>query len=104
MRMGVLRGLGLALALSFFGAATIEPAAAWHSRVCSSGGWYGWRVTKWPSDADAGYRFGNFRGGILIRSILTVYPDNEYGYACTAYQPVCDEWGHVVGQRPFLVC
>jgi hypothetical protein len=104
MRTRLLKGVGLALALTFLGAATVAPAAAWHSRVCSKDGWYGWRVTKWPSDADAGYRFGNLRGGILIRSILSVYPWNEYEYVCTAYLPVCDDRGHVIGQRPFLVC
>jgi hypothetical protein len=104
MRTLLFKGASSVLALVLLGAAAATPAAAWPRHVCSKGGWYGWRVTKWPSDANLGYTFGDLRGGILLRSILAVYPYNPYGYACTAYQPVCDQWGHVIAQRPFLVC
>jgi hypothetical protein len=104
MRTLLLKGASSVLAIVFLGAAVATPAAAWQRHVCSKGAWYGWRVTKWPSDANLGYTFGDFRGGIVLRSILSVYPYNEYGYACTGYRPVCDQWGRVIGHSPFLVC
>ena len=104
MRLLFLKAAG-ALALAYVALASASPGLAsdWRSH------------DRWQSNWRAAYLRGDWDGVIrtgspdsrIGQAVLGKYPYHDYGYnngACISYEWICDQWGHVIGLQPALVC
>ena len=94
----------LVLGVGALGASTSASAETWRSGGWRGGAWHGgwhggyYRGWGWGP----GLALGALAAGAAIASAPYYYP---YAYnGCVSYQPVYDQWGRYIGQRPVNMC